>query len=190
MDRAKPWFIYWFWRIYVPIVWMIEGILGLLWITTLNVAYLNGFFLGMPLYIGVVIALSNRYIFTPDYNIFGKYRRTPLPKAAPLRTIGKSWESFQSWGTAGPYNMGPVVWLLYQHGIGIKTSYGNVFIRLDEIEALDMERGYDSVLLRNSTATLYHHCPEIRKPIAFPNWIAEIIAAHYPGKVLARAERV
>ena len=65
---------------------------------------------------------------------------------------------------------------------------GTVFIPLDEIDALDLEHGSDCPHLRASTSTLVHHSPEIRGPIIVPDWIAEIIAAHYPENVLRETD--
>jgi hypothetical protein len=183
----SPW-RYWFWRIYVPLVWTLFAAIGLRWLTTLNMAYFRAAFCIMPFYVAAVIALCNGFVFPLDYGVFGKYRRAPLPTEAPLRTIGESWDSFRSWGASGRSNMGPVVWLLYRHGIGIKTSYGKVFVPLDEIDALDIEHGFDDIRFRRSTSTLYHHCPEIREPITVPKWAAKIMAAYYPSKVLVPTE--
>jgi hypothetical protein len=189
MDRMKSPWRYWFWRIYAPVVslamaWVVIG-----WLTTFNVAYLPAVLCLFPLWIAVIMAWGSSCVFPFDYSIFGKYRRTPLPDEDTLKTVGESFlESLGSYAGAGRANMGPVIWLLYRHGIGIKSVFGSVFVPLDEIDALDLEQGFDSLVYRHITANLYHHCPEIRDPIIVPKGIAKIMAAHYPSKVLVRAE--
>lgn len=188
MDRMKPKWQFWFWRIYASSVWLLFATTAVLWLSTYKAEYWQANFYTFPLYLPVVLAICSLYIFPWQYSVFGKYRRRRLPKAAPLRTIGESWESFRSWGGAGRSNMGPIVWLLYRDGIGIKTVYGKVFIPLEDIDGLDLLHGFDNYRHRDSTATLFHHSPEIREPITVPDWIAEIIAAHYPDKVLHEAQ--
>jgi hypothetical protein len=175
---------YWFWRIYVPAVWLSMATVILHWMFTLDLSMMPFLLFGMPFYALAIIAILNLFAFPFDYSIMGKYRRTPLPSELPLRThMDLFWPGF-----AGRANLGFVVWLLYRHGIGIKTVYGNAFIPLDEIDGLDLEQGFDQAFQRNRTSTLYHHCPEVREPIYMPRWIARIVAAYYPAKVIVDAQ--
>ena len=183
-------FRYWFWRIYAPVVWLVVMSMILKTLSTLDLAYLRMCVLATPFYVPAVFAIGNPWIFPFDYSVFGRYRRTPLPDETPLRIIGNSADSFRLRAIAGRSNMGPVIWLLYRDGIGIKMLHGRAFIPREEIEALDLEHGLDVAFCRNSMSTLYHCCPEIREPIYVSKWAAKIMAGYYPEKVLVEAEAV
>ena len=176
---------YWFWRLYVPTTWLIFAIIVFHWLFTFDVAYLKIGGCLMPFYLVATLALCQFFIIPFDYSLFGKYRRTPFPDEPPLRTMS---DMMRSGGIAGRYNMGFVVWCLFKNGIGMKTLYGKVFLPLDEIDALELDQGFDQVFYRNATSTLHHSSPEIRGPIYFPRWIAKVMAAYYPQKVLVEAE--
>lgn len=189
MDRMKPRRRYWFWRMYAPAIALWHNATALLWLGSYNDVYMKANLYMMPFTAVALFTVCGACIFTWQYSAFGKYRRRPLPTAPPLRTIGKStWESFNSWAIVGRWSMGSAVWLLYEHGIGIKSMIGRVFIPRDEIDLLDLNHGSDMPHLRASTSTLRHHSAELRGPIIAPNWVLEIIASYYPDKVLPERE--
>jgi hypothetical protein len=179
---------YWFWRIYVPVVWLTLATTISLSFFTLDLGYLKLMLLGMPFYIVATLVMFNGMVFPLEYSAFGKCRRTPLPKEAPLRTIGESFDAFRLRGFAGRSNLGIVVFLLYRHGIGIKTIYGTAFVPLDQIDAIIFDEGIDAPLVRNSTSAIAHHCPEMKEPIYVSRWAAQIMAHYYPTKALIEEE--
>ena len=183
---------YWFWRIYTAAVWLGFAVTASLFLFTLDLTYLRRGLLLMPFYIVATLVICNGMVFPLQYSAFGKYRRTPLPKEAPLRTIGESFDSFRLTGIAGRSNLGSVVFLLYRHGIGIKTIYGRAFIPLEQIDAFVLDESFDTVapFVRGSTSAIYHHCPEMKEPIYVSKWAAHIMAQYYPSKVLVEAELV
>ena len=161
-------------------------ILVLRWMTAPDLSLLPFLLLGMPFHMVGGVTLCILYIIPFDYSPFGKFWRTALPTEPPLRILANM---FRVQGFAGRANMGVVIWLLYGHGIGVKTMFGNVFIPLDEIDGLDLDRGFDKIFCRD-TATLYHHCPEIREPVYIPLWAARVAAAYYPSKVIVQGTAI
>jgi len=180
---------YWFWRIYVPIVYLIVPPIILLAFFTLDLSYFKLLLPAAPFYFVATLVMFNGMVFPLQYSAFGKYRRTPLPKEAPLRTIGESFDMFRLRGFAGRSNLGVVVFLLYRHGIGIKTIYGRAFVPLEQIDAFVFDEGFVAPLMSsNSTSAIYHHCPEMKEPIYVSKWAARIMAHYYPSKVPVEAE--
>jgi hypothetical protein len=179
---------YWFWRIYVPIVYLSVGAIVLVAFFTQDLGYLKLLLPGAPFYFVATLVMFNGMVFPIQYSAFGKYRRTPLPKEAPLRTIGESFDAFRLRGFAGGSNLGIVVFLLYQHGIGIKTIYGQAFVPLEQIDTIAFDESFDAPLMHNSTSAIHHHCPEMKEPLYMSKWAAQIVATYYPAKMLVEAQ--
>ena len=182
MDRIKPWWLYWFWRVYVITTWLIMMFVIGNMLFTLRNEWFRYVLWGSPFYVVAVIAACSYFAFPFDYSIFGKYRRTPLPAGPPQSRIKAS---SNSWAIAGNSMMGPVTWLFYTEGLGLQSSFGSVYLPHEQIDGLDLMQGYDRAFYRRKTSTLYHHSPEVREPIFMRKEIAEVVARHYPDKVLA-----
>ena len=179
----KPPWVYWFWRIYVPVVYIGFLLTAATAILKQDERIFAWFALGFPLFAAAVMAILDRYAFPFAYSQFGKRRRTPLPDEPALRTIKYSYGIIGGVRATVPL----VTWLLYRDGLGIKISImGDVFLPWETIDALELQSGLMS--------TLYHHCPEVLGPIRMPNAMARIIAetwgSRYPRKVIVAAELV
>ncbi|HQU43217.1 MAG TPA: hypothetical protein PK867_10415 [Pirellulales bacterium] len=169
--RAKPPLLYWFWRVYCPSVYVAFVIIGCMAISKQNTAILGIVFGYAPLFVIVVFAFLNLGAFPFAYSVFGKYRRSAFPPGPAIREIGYSW------GYVGRLRSGPGLrWLLYHDGIGINIGIiGAAFIPLKEIDAIEFDGWW--------TATIMHHCPEVRGPIKAPIKVARIMAHYYAEKV-------
>ena len=169
---------YWFWRIYTAAVWLGFAVTASQGLVTLDLTYLRRGLLLMPFYIVAVFAWCNMMAFPFDYSVAGKYKRAPFPHGQPLYAV------VDMWSYAGRSNLWIVTWLLYRQGIGIKTVYGRAFIRLEQIDAIDLERGPAVGFVPTAMSTILHHCPEMREPIHVSRRTAQIMAHYYPTKTL------
>ncbi len=117
-------------------------------------------------------------VFPFQYSALGKLVRTPLPAVRPLETI--KWSHF----FIRHANIGPLAWMLFKEGIGIKIEIlGDVFLPLEEIDTIELGAGFMDYM-----SVVCHHCPELRGPLQVPNHVAQIMAAYYPDKLLVPAE--
>ena len=179
----KPPWLYWFWRIYVPVAYV--GVFAMFAVALVRVSTKQDgrlfallFPVGFPLFLAAVTAILSRYAFPFEYSMFGKRRRTPLPDEPALRTIGGSWGIIGGVRASMPF----VTWLLYRGGLGIKIStLGDVFLPWECIDVLELEKGWLS--------TLYHHWPEVRGPIRLPTFVGRIVSQILPpDKVIVAAQ--
>lgn len=135
-------------------------------------------FYWFPFFGVALFAVFTAFTFPFAYSAFGKRRRTPLPDEPPLRTIESSW------AIIGELGSGPMAWLFYPHGVGLRIAFtGNVFLPWQEVEALVLQRGNRSML--------YHCCPEVRGPIRLPHQVAllmaDVLRSQYPNRVVDEA---
>lgn len=178
---VKPPWVYWFWRIYVPVGYV--GFLGLM-ATALVRGNERLFVLvgcgGFPLFAAVVLAILSACAFTFEYSMFGKRRLTPLPDEPALRTFGNSYGIIGGVRATIPF----VTWLVYRGGLGIKLPpLGDVFVPWELVEALELRKGM--------TSMLYHYSFEIRGPIRMPNYVARFVAPMLaPKKVIVAADLI
>jgi hypothetical protein len=169
----KPPWLFWFWRIYVPVIWF--GFIGYFAaaIVTRSEILFAWFLLVFVLFGLAVQAIITGYAFSYEYSAFGKRWRMALPAEPALRTFAGSY------GAIGQVrcNVPLVTWLIYREGLGIKVfPLGDIFVPWELIDRLELERGL--------TSTLRHHSPELRGPIRLPNGVARILA-----EVLERQSR-
>lgn len=169
--RLKPPYVYWFWRVYCPVVWL--ALVGLAFVAVIqqNERLFAGMIAYMPFFAVVVLAVLNFHAYPFEYSAFGKYRRTPLPLEQELAEIPFSW------GYIGKLSTGPgLKWTLFANGIGMQAYFlGAAFVPLDEIDAIVFDGFW--------TATIWHHCPEVRSPIKAPKKVARLMAECYPEKI-------
>ena len=176
----KPPWLYWFWRIYVPTVFI--GFAATFVASFMRPGNLFAWFYFVFLLFGAgVMAILNRCAFGFDYSVFGKLRRTPLPDEPALRTFANSY------GIVGGVRatMPLVTWLVYCEGLGVKVALmGDVFLPWETIDSLELQPGLFS--------TLNHHCREvnglIRTPSSVARTLAEALESQSPGKVIVEAE--
>ena len=169
---------YWFWRIYTAAVWAAFAVTVSLFLCTLDLTYLRCMLLLMPFYIVAVFAWCNMMVFPFHYSVAGKYKRAPLPQDEPLYAVTDIWSY------AGRSNLWIVTWLLYRQGIGVKMVSGRAFIRLEQIDTIDLERGPAVGFVPTAMSTILHHCPEMREPIYVSRRTAQIMSRYYPAKTL------
>lgn len=174
-----PWF-YWFWRIYVPTVYVAMAATFVAFFMRPGDLFPWSFFVFL-LFAAAVMAILNRCAFGFDYSVFGKRVRTPLPDEPALQTFANSY------GIVGGVRatMPLVTWLIYRQGLGIKVALmGDVFLPWETIDALELQPGLFS--------TLNHHCREVNGPIRTPSSVARTLAealeSRSPGKVIVEAE--
>jgi hypothetical protein len=176
----KPPWHYWFWRIYVPTVYVGFAASLVAFFMRPGDLFAWSYFVFM-LFGAAVMGIINRCAFGFDYSVFGKRVRTPLPDEPALRTFANSYGIVGGVRATVPM----VTWLVYREGLGIKVVLmGDVFLPWDTIDVLELQPGLFS--------TLYHHCREvnglIRTPKSVARALAEALESRSPGKVIVEAE--
>jgi hypothetical protein len=180
LPSLKPPWLYWFWRIYAPLVYVGFLLAAASAIFRQDEPMFLWFYFGFALFAAATIAILTCCAFPFAYSAFGNRRRTPLPDEPALRTFANSYGIIGGVRATLPL----VTWRVYRRGIGIKVSLmGDVFLPVEFIDALELEKGMLS--------TLYHHSPEVRGPVRVPNYVARFIGPMLgPHKVVVTAELV
>jgi hypothetical protein len=114
------------------------------------------------LVVSLVIMVSSLSVFQPDYSMFGRRKRTPLPDETPI------YKRCARWGKTGGFLMSIpyVVWTLYPSGLGIKMPIiGEVFIPVENIVELKKE----AYLPFWPPYQLIHNSIELTNPIILPD---------------------
>lgn len=179
-STTKPTWVYWSWRVSVPIAYSAFAFVMVRAIVELDMSLLLLAGVGLsPFLAATIYAAFTVQAFSLDYSVFGKYRRTPFPNEVPLRIIPFSY------AIIGKLRTGPLVtWEIYRDGIGIKiASIGDVFLPLIEMDGIGLRAGF-----LGPRSEIFHHCPEVGYPILVPTNVARIIAACYPNKVIVPTE--
>lgn len=179
--RTKSPILYWFWRIFVALVFIGFAVTWFAAMTTPSEKALLRMVYWFPFLTVAIFVLFTAFAFPFKYSMFGELRRTSLPEESPVRTVESTGVIIGKLRCNGPF----ATWLFYRNGIGIKIAFiGTAFLPVQQIVAIEVQRGL--------ACTLYHDSPELSAPIRLPRRvalvIAEMLAPHYPERVIFEAQ--